>query len=239
MRDDTLFATVARTGEGVTHPPILLNSRVVLIRHGQTACTRQGRFCGDHDGELTRTGRQMARRTAEHPALAGVTRVVASPARRALGSAEALAAGLGLPVAVDDRLRELSFGEWEDRLPSELGDLHPLGRWQQDPALFAPPGGESGLQVLARAVAAVRDAAERDRVVAIVTHKAPIRLVLAFFLGFPPSRYREIGNIGVGSVTELVLRGRRAELRRVGDVSHLPEAWRADPDRVTAVEGPR
>lgn len=237
MRDDTGFlAAVRRTREGVPHPPAGLDSRVVLIRHGQTACTRQGRFCGDHEGELTVIGEEMARRTAEHPALAGVTRLLTSPAGRALRSAEAVSSALGLPLTVDDRLRELSFGEWEDRLPAQVGDLRALRRWQRDPAMYAPPGGESGLQVMARVVAALRDAAESGGAVAVVSHKAPIRLALAFFLGFPPSRYREIGNVAVSSVTELALRGHRAALTRLGDVSHLPEAWRADPDLVTAAK---
>jgi broad specificity phosphatase PhoE len=66
--------------------------------------------------------------------------------------------------------------------------------------------------------------------VAVVTPKAPIRLVLSFFLGLPPSRYREIGNVAVGSISRLAFRADRATLLALGDVSHLPPEWRANPD---------
>lgn len=207
-----------------------LDGDVLLIRHGQTRCTIEGRFCGAHECELTEVGRQMARRLGQHPALDGVETVLSSPARRAFQTAEAIAERLGVPVAMDERLRELPFGQWERRLPSAVSvDLH--RRWERDPALFAPPGGETGLEVMARAVAAVRDAALSAPRVAVVTHKAPVRLVLSFFLGLPPSRYREIGTITVGSLSWLRLNGDRRVLKALGDVGHLPEPWRADPDR--------
>ncbi|MEV0591406.1 histidine phosphatase family protein [Nonomuraea cavernae] len=201
-----------------------------LIRHGQTQCTVEGRFCGGHEGELTGIGQETGVYAGRHPALEDVGLVVSSPSRRALLTAEKIAAAKAAHLVVDDRLSELSFGEWEDRLPSEV-DRHSLRRWESDPALFSPPGGETGLEVMARSVAAVRDAAQRARSVAVVTHKAPIRLVLSFFLGLPPSRYRELGGITVGSVTRLELRGGRATLTALGDVSHLPPAWRSDTHR--------
>ncbi|MGK4580977.1 histidine phosphatase family protein [Kitasatospora sp. HPMI-4] len=207
-----------------------LRGRVVLIRHGQTRCTVQGRFCGAHEGELTEVGREMAGLAALHPALDGIGAVVSSPSTRAVHTAEAIAAARGLPVLLDERLRELSFGEWEDRLPGDLEDRQALERWESDPALFTPPGGESGLEVAARAVAAVRDAALAAPAVAVVTHKAPVRLVLSFFLGLPPSRYREIGNVAVGSVSHLHMKGDRTVLKAIGDVSHLPKEWRGNPD---------
>ena len=157
--------------------------------------------------------------------------MVTGPSRRAVLTAEAIAAAAGARMVVDDRLRELSFGEWEDRLPWEVDRLA-LRPWERDPALFSPPGGETGLEVTARAVAAVRDASRAAPSVAVVTHKAPIRLVLAFFLGLPPSRYRHIGPIGTGSISRLALGDDRATLLALGDVSHLPEAWRENPDVV-------
>src|SRR5215207_11462798 len=177
-----------------------LNGDLVLIRHGQTQCTRAGRFCGAHDGRLTEAGRLMAEHAARHPALAGVDMLLSSPSRRAAVCAEAVARYTDVAVTLDDRLRELSFGEWEDRLPAEVDDAA-YRRWAADPALFAPPGGESGLAVLVRSVDAVREALERAAHVAVVTHKAPVRLILAFFLGLPPSRYRDLIRIPVGSVS--------------------------------------
>jgi probable phosphoglycerate mutase len=219
-----------------------LDTDVILIRHGQTTCTLQGRFCGRHEPPLNDTGRQMAAMLGDHPQVAAADLVVSSPAQRALGTAEALGRRRGgPPVVVDDRLAELSFGEWEDRLPAELtgpADRQALARWERDPALFAPPGGETGLEVSARVLAAVRDAGLRAPSVVIVTHKAPIRLALAFFLAIPTSRYRTIANVAVGSVTRIRLAGGAAVLTAIGDVSHLPRPWRTDPDRATGAAAP-
>jgi broad specificity phosphatase PhoE len=207
-----------------------LRGKLVLIRHGQTQCTVEGRFCGMHEGVLTEVGRQMAERVAGHRALDGVGVLLSSPSRRAVDTARAVARARGLSVVVDERLRELSFGEWENLLPGDLTDRAAHARWESDPALFSPPSGETGLQVMARAVAAVRDAMAGGDGVAVVTHKAPVRLVLSFFLGLPISRYREIGNVSVGSLSQLQLTGNHAVLKAIGDVSHLPGHWQTNPD---------
>ncbi|GAU66492.1 putative acid phosphatase [Streptomyces sp. NBRC 110611] len=208
--------------------------RLVLIRHGQTECTVAGRFCGAHEAELTPAGEEMARAAGTHPALHGVEAVVSSPAARARHTAEAVAGPHGAGVVVDDRLRELRFGAWENLLPGEVPEPVEHQRWERDPAYFSPPGGETGLEVMARSVAAVRDAMHGRKAVAVVTHKAPIRLVVAFFLGLPPSRYRDLGCVTVGSVSWLTVAPGGATLHGLGDSSHLPAAWRRDPDRARA-----
>jgi broad specificity phosphatase PhoE len=205
--------------------------RLVLVRHGQTSCTVTGRFCGTHDGLLTPVGERMADAVSDHPALRGVEAVVSSPATRALRTAQVIARSHGRSVVVDDRLRELHFGAWENLLPSDVPVPAEHERWQRDPAYFSPPGGESGLDVLARTVAAVRDAMRGRSAIAVVTHKAPVRLVLAFFLGIPPSHYRDIGPVTVGSVSWLTVRRDGATVHGLGDVSHLPVSWQADSDR--------
>lgn len=123
---------------------------------------------------------------------------------------------------VDDRLRELRFGDWENLLPAEVPEPVEHKRWERDPAYFSPPGGETGLEVMARSVAAVRDAMHGQRTVAVVTHKAPIRLVAAFLLGLPPSRYRDLGCVTVGSVSWLTVTPGGTTLHGLGDSSHLP-----------------
>ncbi|WP_165968504.1 histidine phosphatase family protein [Saccharopolyspora elongata] len=210
-----------------TSPPA--PGRLLLIRHAQTQCTVEGRFCGAHDATLTATGETMARHLAGHPALDGIDLVLSSPATRARATAERLTRGTG-KYEVDDRLRELSFGAWESKKPSDLHGDERYESWKRNPALHCPPGGESGLEVAARVVAAVRDALERSREVAVVTHKAPVRLAACFLLGIPLSRYRDLAAAPVGSVTELTFDQDHVRLRGLGDVSHLPPEWRRNPD---------
>ncbi|GIF15718.1 histidine phosphatase family protein [Actinoplanes teichomyceticus] len=215
--------------------PLEPRCRLVLVRHGQTPCTVDGLFCGSHDAALSSVGERMTEALARHPALAGVELLLTSPALRARQTARAISRASGLDPQVDDRLRELSFGAWENLRPAEVPDPAAHRRWVRDPAYFAPPGGETGLQVQARVLDLVRDATAGRSAVAVVTHKAPIRLIVAFFLGMPASRYRDIGVVSVGSVTELTIGAGRGDVRVLGDVTHLPQPWRRDPDRAADV----
>ena len=106
-------------------------------------------------------------------------RVMASPARRCRGLAEALAARDGVAVELDDRLWELDFGAWDGRrwcdIPRAESDP-----WAADPWHLAPPGGESfgALHVrIAAALAGTGPGAVR------VSHAGPIRAARMILTG--------------------------------------------------------
>jgi probable phosphoglycerate mutase len=65
--------------------------------------------------------------------------------------------------------------------------------WQEDPFTFAPEGGESGVMVMARALPVIREIVLRHqgKTVAVVSHKATIRLILSSLLGFDARGYRD------------------------------------------------
>ena len=109
---------------------------LVLVRHGQATANAAGLLLGRSDVPLTEAGQ------AEVAALAGrlgsVRRLLSSPLRRAVDTAEAL--GLGLPVEIDDRWVEIDYGEHEGR---PLVTCRPdWQRWRIDPE-YRPDGGES------------------------------------------------------------------------------------------------
>jgi probable phosphoglycerate mutase len=208
------------------------SGELVLLRHAQTDCTVAGSFCGDHDPPLSPAGRLMAGRLADAAGLAGVSRLLVSPARRSVQTSTALASRYGLVARLDPRLRELSFGQWEGRRPEQVRTEPAYQRWFGDPARHPPPGGETGLAVLARVLAVATEAmAGRDAAkVALLTHKAPVRLLVCHFLGLPPAQYRRIGPVGVCSVTRIAFDGGRPRLVELGNVDHLPARWQAAPD---------
>jgi probable phosphoglycerate mutase len=185
-----------------------MTAGLLLIRHGETACSRQGRFCGACDQPLTAAGVQAVRALAGRLAhlLAGQARaLLTSPATRATQTAELLSARLGLPYGLDGRLAEMRFGAWEGRQISSLAGVTGYESWVADPVLFAPPGGEPGAAVLARALAAVRELAERhpDGLALVVSHKHLIRLVVAHARGLPLRGYRSSVAVPHASVTVL------------------------------------
>ena len=91
-----------------------------LIRHGQ-----HDRLAGDQP--LNAVGREQAKITARHLAALPIDAVYASPLARARETGETIATGLGLPLAVDDRLRErANFGDKEGQTFEEFVQM-----WQR------------------------------------------------------------------------------------------------------------
>jgi alpha-ribazole phosphatase len=108
-----------------------------------------------------------------------VTRVVASPARRCRGLAEALAARDGVGLELDERLWEMDFGAWEGLRWDAIrrADSDP---WAADPWTVAPPGGETFAAVHARVAAVL---VEAGRGTALVCHAGPIRAARMILTG--------------------------------------------------------
>src|SRR5207247_3360328 len=102
--------------------------------------------------------------------------------------------------------------------------------WEEDPFTFAPAGGESGVQVTARALPTIREivVAHADKMVLVVSHKATIRLVIASLLGFDARGYRDRLDQAPASLNIIDFKTPvRARLMLFNDVSH----YAAKPSR--------
>jgi broad specificity phosphatase PhoE len=176
---------------------------IVLVRHGQTETNRAGRLLGRADPPLNDTGRAQADALADLLAgRGGAIAVVSSPLRRAKQTAEAIAAGLGLDVEVDERLIEMDYGEWDGRALGEVS-ADDWRRWRNDPD-FAPPGGEGLGAVYERVCecAAELSARANDDDVIAVSHVSPIKAAVAWALGAGPDVTWRL-RLDVASVTRI------------------------------------
>jgi probable phosphoglycerate mutase len=196
-----------------------------LIRHGATVLSAEDRFAGSTDVELSDTGRRQAEALARRLADDRITAVYASPMRRTVETAAIVARPHGLTPLVRDGLREIDHGRWEGLRRSEVEARYAgeYAAWEEDPHTFAPAGGESGISVLARALPVVRDIVlQHDgENVAIVSHKATIRLVISSLLGFDARGYRDRLDQSPACLNVLDLKGPvRARLMLFNDVSH-------------------
>ena len=124
---------------------------VYFVRHGQTDWNAEARFQGTRDIPLNDKGRGQARHNgATLKGLVDPAKVnfIASPLMRTCETMEIIRAEMGLePHAyqTDDRLKELSFGDWEGRTVTELEETQ-ADLWaarQTDKWFFRPPQGES------------------------------------------------------------------------------------------------
>jgi ribonuclease H / adenosylcobalamin/alpha-ribazole phosphatase len=208
-------------------------TRLVLVRHGETALTAQRRFSGRGDVPLSDAGRGQAAATGtrlstvlrDATVVKGAAAVVTSPLSRCVETAEAIATALGgVPVRREPDLIECDFGEWEGLTFAEVRERWPeqLEAWLSSPAV-APPGGESFDAVLAR-VRSVRTrllAEYPAQTVVLVSHVTPIKLILkdALAAGDAFLHRLYLDPAGVSLVDSWADGG--VAVRTVNDTSHL------------------
>jgi len=156
---------------------------IILVRHASTGWSGR-RYCGRSDPPLNTAGRFEAAALADRlaPSLAPDTRFIASPSRRAVATAEAIAAAAGgRRVEHDERWREIDFGRAEGRTFEELRAIAP----STAAALLAGamdidwPDGETSSSLAARIASAWTELASIGSPVVVVTHAGPILHALA------------------------------------------------------------
>jgi broad specificity phosphatase PhoE/ribonuclease HI len=197
----------------------------ILLRHGQTEHSIQRRFSGRGDLPLTETGQAQAKAAAGWLAGRGdIAAIVSSPLRRAMETAQVVAAATGAPLSFDEDLTECDFGAWEGLTFAEVAQRWPdeLAAWSGS-AGVAPPGGES-FAAVARRVGKARDRLlERHPAarVVVVSHVTPIKTLLRLALEAPSSvLYRLHLDVASVSTVDWFPDG-PASVRTVNSTGHL------------------
>ncbi|UHD17815.1 histidine phosphatase family protein [Thiocapsa bogorovii] len=209
-------------------------TRLFLVRHGATELTAEDRFSGATDVPLSEEGRKQVENLASRLAGEPLDAIYASPMGRTVETARILAKPHGTAVRVETEpaLREIDYGHWEGKTRAEVeaqyGDEYE--NWQEDPLTIAPRDGESGVQVLARALPVVRRIVEQHHKgsVLVVCHKGTNRLLISSLLGFDARGYRDRLDQSPAALNILdFVSPVRARLRLFNDVSH----YEGVPDR--------
>ena len=197
-------------------PPLAV-SRLVLWRHGRTEWNAEGRFQGHLDPPLDEKGRRQAAQAAPYVA-AGLapedTVVVSSDLVRAAETARTLTGLLGVPVRLDERLREHGMGCWEGLTRAEVADRFPeqYADWTAGRPVRGR-GGEDPDAVGERALEALADLPETGAAV-VVTHGGTAGRLIERLLGLGSDHRRVFGPLGNCAWSELVVQGSRWRLLR-------------------------
>jgi len=165
-------------------------TRIVLVRHGQTVWNRGGtvRFRGRTDLALDDFGLRQAAVTARYVANRWpVEAVYASPMKRAVQTAQAIAEVHELDAEPFEGLLDIDFGEWQGHSPEALRKEYPdlLRDWFEAPQTVQVPGGESLEDVRQRVVTGLDTVLNRHpgQAVAMVGHTVVNRVLLCAVLG--------------------------------------------------------
>ncbi|MEM7432155.1 MAG: histidine phosphatase family protein [Pseudomonadota bacterium] len=143
----------------------------LFMRHGQTAYNHEGRFQGGSDIPLNDTGWQQAEDAVHALRDETVHRIVASPAQRAVQSAQPFERASGLDLHIEDDVREFFIGAFEGRLLSDVQEEY--GLKQGDSWLdILPDDADDWQEFSPRVCRAVREWTERhsDEVILFASH---------------------------------------------------------------------
>lgn len=204
-----------------------------LLRHGQTAFSRENAFCGSIDPELTSSGIEMAQAFAAAYRSTPWNAIFCSPMQRTVATAKPLCEALGMQLELREGLKEINYGNWEGQSVETVSrDYHDdYIRWTADPAWYPPSGGELAVAIAARAMLVIEEIKQQYSTgnILIVSHKATIRITLCNLLGIDVGRFRYRLGCPVGSVSIVEFGSHGPLLRALADRTHLDEHLRSLP----------
>lgn len=157
-----------------------------LIRHGETASNKEGRFRGGLDVPLNDRGRESARQLARALRHVPYKALYSSPLSRALDTLEPLSMYQDLPVITDDRLFNLRLPLWEGKTEEEVSRTWPEAyrQWITCPERMDNGGQENLIDVGRRALDFLNEAACRHQGehIAVCSHRSVLRSLIALIL---------------------------------------------------------
>lgn len=167
-------------------------SSLLIARHGESSWNVTGRYQGRLESDLSPLGWAQAHALAEAAAEYSLARIISSPLKRCVHTAQAVGDRLSVPVETDPHLIEIAHGTWEGRYRDELAQNDPkrYKAWRSSPATVAFENGESTRDVLDRWVAFVRGLSTESNTL-LVTHDAVLRVAILERTGQPLANFWE------------------------------------------------
>lgn len=159
-------------------------SEVVLVRHGETLWSRDGKHTGRTDIPLTEEGRRQSERVGDTLRGRRFGLVLASPLQRAAETCRL--AGLADVAVFRDELMEWDYGAYEGRTTAEIRVEVPAWSLWRD----GVPRGETSAEVGRRVDRVIADVRAADADVALFAHGHVLRVLAARWLGLPPTEGR-------------------------------------------------
>ncbi len=202
-------------------------TRIIAIRHGETAWNVDTRIQGQLDIPLNDTGRWQAQRLARAlAAREAIDMVYTSDLLRAWETAQAVGESTGAPVVTDEGLRERGFGVFQGKTFAEIEAVLPEAslRWRKRDPFWAPEGGESLTAMRRRVVQTLHTLASRHTggQIVMVAHGGVLDLLYRAATGqaLQAPRTWQLGNT---AINRLLWTPEGLSLVGWSDTSHLDD----------------
>lgn len=161
--------------------------RLLLVRHGETEWNKLLRYQGHTQTPLSEAGRQQAKALSKRLAKEKIDAFYSSDLKRAMETAEIIAAPHQMNVTGRPEFREIKFGAWEGLTYKEIIEKYPqeMGEWQVRPSVTRIPEGEILTEVNERAMAGIEQIKKdhSDQTILLVAHGGVTRVILCSILG--------------------------------------------------------
>ena len=200
---------------------------LMLIRHGVTAWNKDRRFQSNADNDLSELGREQARRLGERLKNRKITRIIASPMRRAQDTAAAIAIHHGLTVETEERLREIDYGYWEGKNSAELvAEGDPLVPYYlKDRDFYGFPGEGSFFNARNRVGSYLEELKRQywdtDDVIILVGHAAIFRMAIFHLLDLGNVYYKRFDPANAAITSFKITKENGIQMVCFNDTGHL------------------
>jgi probable phosphoglycerate mutase len=225
--ESEIVSVISRFMEGETGKETkMLNTRILLVRHGETDWNRTRRFQGRMDIPLNQQGRWQAQTLASALRDEPLTAIYSSPLERAKETASLIKAFHPLtPLYEEEGLIEMDLGEFDGIEAGEWRSQYPdlLEAWRSAPASLRMPGGEGLQEVQVRAINTmerITSLHSPGSLLVLGSHNFVIRSILCFVLGASLDRFRDYQQ-DPAALNVLCRKEGQWVAEVVNDVSHL------------------
>ncbi len=198
---------------------------IYVVRHGETLWNKEEVFRGRKDIPLNETGKIQAEKAGAYFAGISLSRIVSSPLRRAVETAEAIGGTIGVPVETMEEFTDINFGTWEGLSLREVEERYPVDfrLWRTSPQRLQVGGGETLAIVRGRVSGGLAKlTAAEEGAVAVVTHRVICKMIVLSCLNIGDEHFWDL-KYDPASVT--LLEGQHTNFTLVfsNDTCHLKE----------------
>jgi 2,3-bisphosphoglycerate-dependent phosphoglycerate mutase len=211
----------------------MAETKLIVVRHGETQWNIEGRWQGHDDSPLTLKGRKQAKAVAQCLSKSDFSVIYSSDLGRAFHTAEIISETTGKKIIPDDRLRERHLGVFQGLTLSEMSEKQPevFKEYQNSNPDHIIPEGESIRQIYTRSIACFNEIAQKHvgEAIVIVTHGGVLNGLVRYVNSISLEAQVMIKLWNAGINTFCYQKG-KWELLTFGEINHLKNIGSLDDD---------